>query len=184
MLTILKPAEIEVVSLAEVKAHLRLDHAFEDEYLLTIIQAATQSIEAYLGKSLISRTWQLLWQPSKNEGKDLVEINLPYPPLIEIISVHKILAGDRKQPLKRYGLETMPSIPKLICAAEGAAVEVIYRAGYGDYPKNIPAGIRQALLMRIADFYENRGSVGFEAKPSQDSIFKELLAPYKSVGLS
>ena len=185
MLTIVKPAEIEVVSLAEVKAHLRLDHAFEDDYLLTVIQAATQSVESYLGKSLISRTWQLLWQPpAKREGDGLVEITLLYPPLIEIVSVYKVLSGDRKQPLKRYGLETMSSMPKLICAAAGEAVEVIYRAGYGDYPKNIPASIRQALLVRIADFYENRCSAGFEAKWNQDGMFKELLAPYRSVGLT
>ena len=184
MLTVLKPAEIEVVSLVEVKAHLRLDHSFEDDYLLMVIQAATQSVETYLGKSLISRTWQLLWQPAKGGGDGLVEIKLPYPPLIEIISVHKVLSGGRKQPLKRYGLETMTSMPKLIYAAAGEAVEVIYRAGYGDYPKNIPASIRQALLVRIADFYENRCSTGFEAKVGQDGMFKDLLAPYRSVGLT
>ncbi|RZI46574.1 head-tail connector protein [Candidatus Finniella inopinata] len=184
MLTVLKPAEIEVVSLPEVKAHLRLDHSFEDDYLLTIIQAATQNVESYLGKSLISRTWQLMWQPDKSEKGGLVEIKLPYPPLMEIISVNKIFQGDRKQPMKRYGLETMSSMPKLICVADSEAVEVIYRSGYGDYPKSIPAGIRQALLVRIADFYENRCSASFESKSTLDSLFKELLAPHRLVGLT
>jgi hypothetical protein len=86
MLTVLKPAEIEVVSLVEVKAHLRLDHSFEDDYLLMVIQAATQSVETYLGKSLISRTWQLLWQPDKGGGEGMVwwKLNCRIPRLLKL----------------------------------------------------------------------------------------------------
>ena len=55
MLTLLEPSGIDVVSLAEVKAHLRLDQPYEDDYLQTLIQSATEHVEQYLGRSLIAK---------------------------------------------------------------------------------------------------------------------------------
>ncbi len=184
MITLLKPSEIDVVSLAEVKAHLRLDHSYEDDYLHTLIQGATEQVEHYLGRSLLGKTWQLLWHQDRDHRNDLVEIALPYPPLIEVLSVQKILAHERKQSIKRYMLETGCVLPKLVCGGDVDKVEVIYRAGYGDYPKNIPPSIRQAVLCKIADFYENRISTPREASANPSNIFKEVLAPYRVVGLT
>lgn len=80
MLTLLKDSEIDVVSLAEVKAHLRLDHA-EDDYLTTLIKSATNYVENYLGKTLISKTWRVIKQFNEEKGLGLQEVILPYPPL-------------------------------------------------------------------------------------------------------
>jgi len=49
MLTRIKTLDILPVGLTEVKAHLRLDHAHEDEYLRPLILAAVSFVEEYLG---------------------------------------------------------------------------------------------------------------------------------------
>jgi uncharacterized phiE125 gp8 family phage protein len=183
MLTLLKGSEIDVLSLAEVKAHLRLDHASEDDYLHTLIQATTVSVENYLGKSLISKTWKLVWHLPQGEVTELVKIFLPHPPLLEVVSVNKVFANDRKQQIKRYFLDMSYSLPKLVCASSYEPIEITYRAGYGDYPKHVPASIRQAILLKIADFYENRTTSCYEKTSNQENLFKELLAPYRQIGL-
>jgi uncharacterized phiE125 gp8 family phage protein len=47
--------EADIVSLKEVKAHLRLDSLDEDDYLKSLILAATDHVEQCLGKSLRTR---------------------------------------------------------------------------------------------------------------------------------
>ena len=45
MYDVIKKSEIPVVSLQQVKAHLRLDHAEDDDYLLHLITVATEWVE-------------------------------------------------------------------------------------------------------------------------------------------
>ncbi|MBY0281716.1 MAG: head-tail connector protein [Alphaproteobacteria bacterium] len=52
MCSLSNPIEMEVVSLKEVKTHLRLDSTHEDDYLKSLIAAATDYVEKYLDKSL------------------------------------------------------------------------------------------------------------------------------------
>ena len=52
MLSLLDPPEINGISLKEVKVHLRLDSFEEDDYLKSLILAATDHVERYLGRSL------------------------------------------------------------------------------------------------------------------------------------
>lgn len=52
MHSLLSPVGTEVVSLKEVKAHLRLDSLEEDDYLNSLILVAIDYVEQYLGKSL------------------------------------------------------------------------------------------------------------------------------------
>ncbi|MCX7338257.1 MAG: head-tail connector protein [Alphaproteobacteria bacterium] len=178
MLTLIKPAGIEVVSLEEVKAQLRLDHVYEDEYLLSLIQASTNLVEDYLGRSLISQTWQLIHHQLIEDGqKELTEIYLPRPSLIEVLSVCSVRPNNIKHPIKRYMIETAHSLPKLVCQRSLGVVEVIYRAGYGDYPKHIPSSIRQAILLSVADFYENRANSSIQ----NQTVFQALLAPHRII---
>ncbi len=44
--------EKEIVTLTEVKAHLRLDSLDEDEYLSSLVAAAIDYVQQYLGQSL------------------------------------------------------------------------------------------------------------------------------------
>jgi uncharacterized phiE125 gp8 family phage protein len=184
MLIRIKGPESFPVGLSEVKAHLRLDHAHEDEYLQSLIQASTGVIEEYLGRSLLTQTWRSLWEKSQSalfplsSGErdcDICAVPLAYPPLRRIISVHRLIGQGQKAPIYRHRLEINQQIPHLIFANGLEPVEIDYETGYGDYPIDIPPVIRQSILMTLADFYEHRES----AKISEKSLVREILESYR-----
>ena len=51
----------EPVTLAEVKAHLKIDGTDEDTLLTTLITVARQAVEDYTGRALITQTWQVFY---------------------------------------------------------------------------------------------------------------------------
>ena len=102
MLSLLDTPEINGISLKEVKVHLRLDSFEEDDYLKSLILAATDHVERYLGRSL------------------------------------------------------------------------------DDFSEYVPASIKHAILLMIADFYENRTTSIIQ----NQTLFQSLLAPYRVVRLS
>ena len=186
MLTRLLPPETLPVGLDEVKAHLRLDHSHEDAYLTTLISAATNVIEEYLGRSLLTQTWRRVWQMEKPypphlslPTDDICRATLPYPPIKKIIAVNRLRQDGSRLPIRRHCLETNHQVPTLAFAQVPEAVEIDYEAGYGDYPADIPAVIRQALLMTVADFYETRDS---GALP-KNSLIAEILSSYRVIRL-
>lgn len=56
---LITPPSAEPLTLAEVKAHLRLDGAEEDVLLLSLIRTARQFIERETGLCLITQSWRL-----------------------------------------------------------------------------------------------------------------------------
>ena len=186
MLTRMRTLEILPVGLSEVKAHLRLDHAHEDEYLRSLVQAAVGFVEEYLGRSLLTQVWRLIWEKEKpyppqlsmSEG-DVSSVFLPYPPLRAILGVNRLMSTGEKRPIRRHRLEMNHQVPKLVFADVPEPVEIEFETGYGDRPTDIPPVIRQAILMSVADFYENRDSGAM----SRNALVREILDTYRIVRL-
>lgn len=182
MLTRIKTLELLPIGLSEVKVHLRLDHAYEDEYLRSLIQAACGFVEEFLGRSLLTQTWRLIWEKPKPYPPhlsvletDTCAVHLPYPPLRAILSVNRLMPTGEKKPVRRHRLELNHQVPQLVFADVPEPVEIDFETGYGDRPVDIPAMIRQALLMVVADFYEHRDS----STVSRNSVIRELLETYR-----
>jgi uncharacterized phiE125 gp8 family phage protein len=186
MLTRIKTSELLPVGLSEVKVHLRLDHAHEDEYLRTLIQAASSFVEEYLGRSLLVQVWRLIWQKEKSHSHQLSGVErgvssvcIPYPPLRAIRSVNRMISTGEKQPIRRHRLEMNHQVPRLVFADVPDPVEIDFETGYGDRPTDIPPVIRQAILLSIADFYENRDSTNLP----RNALAREILDTYRVVRL-
>lgn len=186
MLTRIETPAILPVGLSEVKAHLRLDHAHEDEYLRSLVLAAVGFVEEYLGKSLLTQSWRLVWEKEKSCPPPLSTceagisaVSLPYPPLRALLGVNRLMARGEKKPIRRHRLELNHPVPKLFFADVPEPVEIDFETGYGDQPTDIPPAIRQAILMSVADFYENRSS---EAMP-RNTMVRQILDAYRVVRL-
>ena len=173
MLKIIEKPEIAVVTLEEVKVHLRIEHSEEDAYLVHLIDTATQYIEQYTNRSLLNQKLQYTKQAClRTDG--LYELRLPRPDIVEICHVFEIRADVGRFTVKRYHLIDTDISPKLITYAQSNMFEVTYISGYGIYPKHIPAPIRHAILQVVADLYENRGNETL----TKSEFFKGLLAPF------
>lgn len=173
MLKIIEKSEIAIVTLEEVKVHLRIEHAEEDAYLMHLVDTATQYIEQYTNRSLLNQKLQYTKQAAiRKDG--LYELRLPRPDIVEICSVYEIRANVGRFVLKRYHLIDTDISPKLITFAQSNMLEVTYVSGYGVYPKHVPSPIRHSILQVVADLYENRGNETL----TKTEFFKGLLAPF------
>ena len=58
-LALISPPAVEPVTLADMKAHLRVTHDSEDAMIASLIKAAREELEQAAGLALISQGWRL-----------------------------------------------------------------------------------------------------------------------------
>lgn len=186
MLTLVKKADLSPISLSQIKTHLRLDHSDEDEYLTQLIETASQLVEAYLGRSLMRQTWELLWQKSDDaltcltpQRSKPTRIALKFPPFVQIVRLESILESNQLTPIKRYEIDVMHDMPFLVIGSIYEKVRVVYESGYGDFPHDVPGPICQAIMATVTEYYENRGVVSV---PTNNYV-QGLLQPYRIIRL-
>lgn len=176
----------EPVSLADVKAQLRIDGSAEDLYLGGLILTSRLQIEAALGLALMTQSWRLTipnWPP-----RDILA--LPMRPVTAVTALHAIDEAGTLTPLSLAGirLDAGPP-PVLLRSAAGwplpvatfQSVAIDFTAGYGATASSVPAPIRQALLLLIAHWYERRDP--YDTTESSGGIpcaVSDLLLPYRS----
>lgn len=187
MLVRLKKPDYGAVSLAMVKTHLRLNHSDEDEYLIHIIGVAGEILENTMGQSLLEQTWQYLWYnpmdgvPSLRSGTgEVLTIPIPFPPIVEIVSIQALFPNNKSKEIKRYQLRQQGRKAELTVSCDYPALQIIYGAGMAKRPPDLPAPLLQALLHMIAHLYENRQCPDGAAMP----ILSHLITPFLSKGLS
>ncbi|MGA0539263.1 head-tail connector protein [Neotabrizicola sp. VNH66] len=148
------------------KDHLRLGSGFamapdQDGLLQSHLRAALAAIEARTGKAIFERSFRLVLE----DWRDPAEQPLPVAPvgLIEAVVLVDAAGGetvlapagwrlieDRHRPRLAGRGTALPPVP-----AEGR-VEVLFDAGFGTDWADIPADLRQAVLLLAADYYEHR----------------------------
>lgn len=151
----------EPVSLAEAKAHLRLEASTDDTTIAALIPAAREYVETTTGRSLVTRTLELMLN-----GFPAGPIVLSRAPVQAVSSVtYYPLAGpsEAMDPAVYLVNETDAEIAALrypwpATAARPDAVRVRYVAGYGD-PEDVPAMVKQAILLLVAHWFSNREAV-------------------------
>ena len=151
---------------AEFKEHLRLGSGFDDDdvqdsVLVSFLRAAMAAIELRTGKVLIERefAWTVaMWRNAGGQG-------LPTAPVsaISAVSLEDRLGDtavvapsayrlfpDQHRPELRPTGTCLPTIP-----SEGQA-QVQFLAGYGPDWSDVPADLRQAVMLLAAHYYEYR----------------------------
>lgn len=181
--------EIEPVSLAEAKAHLRVDGTAEDALISSLIITSRLHVEAALGLALITQGWsQVLdaWPPGGI-------VKLPVRPIRSITHVRlygpdesaetiaaatwRLDAAGVPPRLVREGRTTWPPPRR---SANG--IDIAFVAGYGDHASDVPAPIRQAVLLLVAHWYEYRMPIDIGAAHAPiPHMVSELLQPFRMV---
>lgn len=202
-LKVTTPPAAEPLSSAEAKLHLRVDHSTDDTLITALITAAREHVENYISGSLVQQTravYLSVWPYSP--------FRLPCGPVQKIDSV-KYTDSDGAEhtastdlyyltPGGEIALEPYESWPTARLRGPGA-IEITYTTGYPpqvtvipgegddpdteetDYDANIPQAIKQAMLLLIGEWYEQREAAA-DTKYTIQTIpwgVKQLLAPYR-----
>lgn len=170
------------VTIDQVKLHLRVDDSIEDSLLTDLIEAATEHIEEYLQRSLITKTVEAYFSGFQN----YMELPLPNLQVVNSVKYHdsngdlqtlnpvNYVVNDLEEPANIYK-ECSVSWPST--KESHKAVIVNYDCGYGDESK-VPKKIKQAILLVVGYLYKNRedhaGKLPVQAENLVDSyrIFK------------
>lgn len=164
---------VEPVTVAEAKAHLRVDVSDDDAYIGTLITAAREWCEQYLDRTLVHTQWVMRFDSFPPDGTQ--DIELPRPPMsmagtttavsltftsetggTQAFSTNSFRVDRNATPgaVKTLYGQTWP--PHLM---DDNAVSVTWWAGYGSAGSSVPAAVRHAILMLVGNWYENRSTV-------------------------
>ena len=189
-LELIRPPAVEPISIAEAKAHARIDTADEDAIVASLITTSRLTIEAALGLGLVSQDWRIRLDAVPRSGV----IDLPMRPLDAVLAVRVRDAAGGAVTLSASDYEVdAVSVPPRIALSPTVGVlpgvrlgglEIDATVGYGAAATDVPAPIRQALLMLVAHWYEHREPVAVGATPARipDTV-DALLAPFREVRL-
>jgi uncharacterized phiE125 gp8 family phage protein len=177
----------EPVTVAEAKAHLRIDSDNEDTLIASLILTSRLHLETALGLALVTQSWRLLldrWPLTR-------EVEIPLRPLQGIDTVRVLPAEGAPIVIDEndYLADTASTPPRLVRtgvvwrqpgkAANG--IEIDFTAGFGPAAADVPAPLRQALLLLVAHWYENREPIAVGAPETVvPGPVSDLLEPYRS----
>ncbi|MBT9368598.1 head-tail connector protein [Rhizobium sp. CSW-27] len=179
-----EPPLAEPVTLAEVKAHLRLDHAEEDALLAGLIRVARAHLERETGLCLMVQAWRLCLDDWPADG--LVALARGPVRTIEDVSVYDGLGQAMPVPLTghvldagrqpaRLWLENRPLPGRAI-----NGIEIDFTAGFGEAGADVPASLTRAILLHVAHMHAFRGVVSLEDQPAGvPAGYERLIAPYR-----
>ncbi len=169
--TLVTAPPVEPVTLAEAKAHLRVDGNDRDPVIDRLIAAARQAVESgepwSLNRSLITTTGRVALDGFAGV-RDPIE--LPRPNLLSVVSVKYDDSAGVEQTLapSLYRVITDGAPGRVACAinqqwpitsGEPSSVRITYTAGYGATAASVPACVKQAMLLLIGDMHEHGESI-------------------------
>lgn len=181
------PATVEPITLAQAKAHLRLsdDIGEFDSQILMWITAARQAIENDTSRLLAVQTIEVAFDDFPCYWRAALE--LPRGPYVSFGSMTYVDTDKAEQSLTDLVVDDFSDTPWVFpesgttwprtgCVVNG--VRVTYVAGYT--PETIPAALKQAMLLMVGHFDQNReaviaGTTAYELPKAVDY----LVFPYR-----
>ncbi|EKE10379.1 MAG: hypothetical protein ACD_16C00043G0006 [uncultured bacterium] len=154
-LTLRTPVSQEPFSLDEVKRFLRITSDQEENLLQHLLYSARAYVEDMTGRALLKQQWLLEMKPPYPRASPLVrqreghiEIMLPRPPLLKIVSVEvqgKAISHDSEE-------------NRVILAPSfwNQSLSILYWAGYGEEAQSLPPTLKHAILIVLAAFYDHQ----------------------------
>lgn len=163
-LKLITPASVLPVTLAEAKAHLRVDVTDDDTLITAMIMAAAELAEQHTGRAIMTQTWEL----TLDAFPDALE--LTRTPVQSITSIIYADSTGTNQTLSgsAYALDTADDYGHAyVVPAYGTswpdtrdqvnAVAVRYLAGYASAAA-VPESIKSWIKLAVGSMYTNRES--------------------------
>jgi uncharacterized phiE125 gp8 family phage protein len=179
------------LELPEIVLHLRLDPGAdsgpEAPLLTSMLASAIGHLERYCSVAIMEQDWRITlheWPPAY-QG-----LELPNPPFAELLQIR---TSDGPADLADFVIEPDDRFPAVLYAASQfwpqvtrgpLAISIDFRCGR-ETADEVPADIKQALLLAIAAWYENREALTqFTLTPMIELGWQALLGPYRQEGFA
>ena len=208
-LSLLTAPAIEPVSEVEAMAHLRISGEDEQALLMGHIRAARHMVESWTGCAMISQSWRWMldawpvasggeWWDGVRQGavsKGAARfIDMPKAPLVSVNAVTLFDDADQGTvwPAGNYFVDLASSPGRLVLRNAASApspqrsasgLQIDFTCGYGAGQGDVPAPLRQAVLMLAAHYFENREVMGEAGAQSLPMGVHALIAPYRIMRL-
>ncbi|OLP61851.1 hypothetical protein BJF93_19390 [Xaviernesmea oryzae] len=179
----LTPPAGEPLTLAEAKAHLRLDTNDEDQLIAALILTVRQHLERQTGLALITRTARLYL----DDWPDNRIISLPIGPVtaIQTVTVYDSAGLPRDIGAQGFVLDGRARPARLLVpvlappeqAINGIEIDMI--AGFGATGAEVHDALKRAMLLHLALLFAFRGVVAPDDQPAGIPLgYDRLIAPY------
>lgn len=186
------PPTVEPVSLAEAKAWLRYDDSDQDTLINSLIATATAWLDGWdgiLGRCLIEQQWRFMPAALPSCGR----LRLPFP---DCSAVTIEAAESESGPFATVAGLTVGEPWNCGGGAEvtldglgnvSAALKVFrvsFKTGFGPAVTDVPASLREAIKVKVADGFRFRESAvqGASNALQVAADLKGLIQPYMVVG--
>lgn len=177
----------EPITLAEAKAHLRVDASTEDTLITLLIGQAREEAESLTGRALVTQTWKLTLTAFPDDSLQLKPSPLASVSEISYLDgdgVRQILANTEYQVITDELIgRVVPAYGKTwpACRVVDDSVRVSFVAGYGAAAA-VPQSVKIWMLLAIALRFDNRAAVVMGQRYELPRGFWDgLLDPYRIV---
>ena len=157
-------ASAAILTTAEAKTHLKVDTDADDTYIDNLVSAATESAQIFTNRYFINTTitqygdtWSDMATLFKSQVNTITHIKYYDSDNSEQTLATSVYLSDIIHQPARIALKPNQSFPDL--ADRISAIECQYIVGYGGVASKVPQGIREAVLLIVGNWYENRQEV-------------------------
>ena len=192
---LITPSTGNPITLEEIKDHLRIERGEtrDDDMLKIYRTAAVEMVENITNRKLMPQTWKLYLDDwPQNEY-----IEIPYSPLRDVATTNILYTNSTRGTTtfnltgtsSSWALDTVSEPGRIVLdnnedwptdiLYQRNPIEIRFDCGYSA-SSNIPRSIKNAMLMIIAHFYEQReDTIVGQTIQEVPTASKALLAPYR-----
>lgn len=157
---------IEPVTLAEAKLHVRVDNDADDTVITNQIKSARRYCEKYTARAFINQTWLAYF-----DFRDFLYKRAFYLPFGKIRSITSINVYDVNNVATPIPTDKYSVSAARINLNDGYyyntvtnyrnfdTLEINWVVGYGETADDVPQDLKQAILLLVGHWYENRGAI-------------------------
>ncbi|MGN6548287.1 MAG: head-tail connector protein [Pararhizobium sp.] len=178
-----EPPSAAPVTLAEAKAHLRVETGDEDALIASLLTAATDHVEVETGLALMSQGWRLCLDDWPRDG--IVRLRRTPVRSVDTVTVYDAdgVAADLDVSgavLDGHGRPARLCLPPALRPGRTLnGIEIDFTAGFGETSADVPETLKRAILLHVAHLYEFRGAVAPEQQPAGiPAGYDRLIAPH------
>lgn len=182
---------LEPVSLAEAKAHLRIDGAAEDLLVGALLTTARAHIETAYALALMTQSWALFVDRWPDSGV----VHVPLSPFAALgaVRAHGVTGQITSLPDTAISVDPHARPARLVRTASLVlppdlrptnGIEIGFTAGFGAAPGDVPAPIRQAILLLTAHWFEHRIPDAGGDGTRLPAAIADLIAPWRPIRLA